>query len=415
MTVDAIVDAFGDHVRDASLRTSRPRTRRGALCSRAVSAHWIATANELEHVLDRLLRVDRYALDTEFLRERTYHPQLALLQLAWNDTDGTHVALVDPLAVDVAPLRAVLDSDALAVVHAAAQDLAIVERACGVTPRRLFDPQVAASFLGFDQASLGALCEAWLGARLPKGDQLTDWTRRPLHDDARDYAAGDVLHLLDLHEKLARELETRGRLAWAEEECERQRVRDRALPDPDTAWWRLKGKARLQGRARGVAQALASWRERRAAELDRPTKSILSDLAILALAGRPVTNEADLHRARGIGRLDAGTTRAVLEAITKGLELREPALRLPPKPPSEKASAAAVGLALAWAAQVAETCSLSPTVLATRDDVAALVRGADSRLREGWRHTLLGADLEALLRGEKALALEAGQLVLSAR
>ena len=204
MIVDAIVDAFGDHVRDASLRTSRPRTRRGALCSRAVSAHWIATANELEHVLDRLLRVDRYALDTEFLRERTYHPQLALLQLAWNDADGTHVALVDPLAVDVAPLRAVLGSDALAVVHAAAQDLAIVERACGVTPRRLFDPQVAASFLGFDQASLGALCEAWLGARLPKGDQLTDWTRRPLHDDARDYAAGDVLHLLDLHEKLAR-------------------------------------------------------------------------------------------------------------------------------------------------------------------------------------------------------------------
>ncbi|MEZ4253719.1 MAG: hypothetical protein R3B99_36390, partial [Polyangiales bacterium] len=98
-----------------------------------------------------------------------------------------------------------------------------------------------------------------------------------------------------------------------------------------------------------------------------------------------------------------------------GLTMREPELKLPPKPPSEKASAAAVGLALAWAAQIAETHALSPAVLATRDDVAALVRGGESRLREGWRHTLLGGDLEALLRGEKALALDEGRLTLTPR
>lgn len=376
---------------------------------------WVAKDAELVELVKRLKRAERYALDTEFLRERTYHPQLALVQLAWREEETLHIALVDPLAVDVAPLREVLESDALAIVHAAAQDLAIVERACGLVPTRLFDPQIAAAFLGYEQASLGALCEALLGARLPKGDQLTDWTRRPLNDDARAYAAGDVAHLLDLHDVLAKELEARGRLAWAEEECERHRARDRGLPEPETAWWRLKGKARLQGRARGVAQALATWRERRAAELDRPTKSVLSDLAILALAGRPATHEGELTRARGIGRLDAATTRALLDAISDGLTLREPELRLPPRPPSEKASVAAVGLALAWAAQVAENHALSPTVLATRDDVAALVRGAESRLREGWRHALLGADLEALLRGEKALALDAGRLVLTSR
>jgi ribonuclease D len=380
-----------------------------------VTVAWVAKDAELVELVKRLKRAERYALDTEFLRERTYHPQLALVQLAWREEETLHIALVDPLAVDVAPLREVLESDALAIVHAAAQDLAIVERACGLVPTRLFDPQIAAAFLGYEQASLGALCEALLGARLPKGDQLTDWTRRPLNDDARAYAAGDVAHLLDLHDVLAKELAARGRLAWAEEECERHRARDRGLPEPETAWWRLKGKARLQGRARGVAQALATWRERRAAELDRPTKSVLSDLAILALAGRPATHEGELTRARGIGRLDAATTRALLDAISDGLTLREPELRLPPRPPSEKASVAAVGLALAWAAQVAENHALSPTVLATRDDVAALVRGAESRLREGWRHALLGADLEALLRGEKALALDAGRLVLTSR
>ncbi|MCA9612645.1 MAG: HRDC domain-containing protein [Myxococcales bacterium] len=380
-----------------------------------MTVEWIATSSALENVVTRLRGCDRYALDTEFLRERTYHPQLALLQLAWLEDGVVHAALVDPLAVDVAPLKEVLESEALAIVHAASQDLAIVERACGVVPTRLFDPQIAASFLGYEQASLGSLCEALIAVRVAKGDQLTDWTRRPLGEEARAYAAGDVLHLLSLHDTLTTELRTRGRLAWAEEECERHRSRERALPDPETAWWRLKGKARLQGRARGVAQALASWRERRAAELDRPTKTLLSDLAILALAGRPASDERDLQRARGIGRLDANTTRSLLEAIRVGLTMREPELKLPPKPPSEKASAAAVGLALAWAAQIAETHALSPAVLATRDDVAALVRGGESRLREGWRHTLLGGDLEALLRGEKALALDEGRLTLTPR
>ncbi len=380
-----------------------------------MNVEWIATSETLGRVCQRLQACAHYALDTEFLRERTYHPQLALLQLAWRESDAVRVELVDPLAVDIAPLRAVLESPALAIVHASAQDLAIIERACGVTPSRLFDPQLAAAFLGYEQASLGSLCEALLGTRLPKGDQLTDWTRRPLHEEALAYAASDVAHLPALHDALVCELEARGRLGWAQEECERHRSRDRALPDPDTAWWRLKGKTRLQGRARGVAQALASWRERRAAERDRPTKSILSDLAILALAGRPVTREADLQRVRGIGRLDGHTSRAVLEAITRGLELKEPELRLPPKPPSERASAAAVALALAWATQVAESHRLSPTVLATRDDVAALVRGAESRLSSGWRHGLLGQDLEALLRGARALALEDGRLVLATR
>lgn len=379
-----------------------------------MDAIWIDRAEGLHAVVEQLGRVDRYAFDTEFLRERTYFPQLALLQIAWREDDVTRVALVDPLRVELTPLAEVLRGPGLAVVHAASQDLAIVERACGALPSRLFDPQLAAAFLGYEQPSLSALCDGLLGRHLPKGDQLTDWMRRPLSDEARRYAASDVLHLLDLHRVLTTELAARGRDAWAEEECERVRARTTLDVEPETVWWRLKGKGRMQGRARGVAQSLAAWRERRAMQLDRPTRTVLSDLAILALAGRPVTSADELARTRGVGRLDPRTTRELLEAIEQGLALREPALRLPPKPPRATVSAGAVALALAWVAEVAERHELAPAVLATRDDVIALRRG-EGRLADGWRRRLVGDDLEALWRGETLVGLRDGALELVAR
>ncbi len=202
---------------------------------------WIGDAAAFSTLLDELGSCDVYGLDTEFHREKTYFPHLALLQLSWKGG----IALVDPLAVDVAPLAGVLDGPGLAVLHAAEQDLEVLERACGTVPSSLFDTQVAAGFLGQVSASLVNLVERILGIRLLKGDQLTDWTRRPLSAGQLAYAAGDVAYLLELREVIGGRLEEMGRTRWAAEEFAILLQKDRSPTDPDEAWWRLPRSRQL--------------------------------------------------------------------------------------------------------------------------------------------------------------------------
>ena len=159
---------------------------------------FVDTEAELAWVVEQLLDQPRYALDTEFHRERTYWPKVALVQIAWPG----ELVLIDPLAVDLAPLRALMDSDALAVLHAAAQDLEVLELATGALPRRLFDTQIAAGFLGMSTPSLASLHERELGVQLPKGNRLTDWLERPLKSEQKEYAAADVERLLEIHDAL---------------------------------------------------------------------------------------------------------------------------------------------------------------------------------------------------------------------
>src|SRR2546423_1814107 len=199
--------------------------------------------DQLADLVHRLQGVERYAIDTEFHRERTYWPKLALIQLAWQG----NVELIDPFAVDVAPLAQLLASDAVAIAHAADQDLEVLDRACGRGPAKLFDTQLAAGFLGFSSPSLTSLAEKLLEIRLPKGDRLTDWSRRPLTDAQLEYAAADVLHLEALADRVCEQLEQRGRRAWAEQECDAVIQRPRGPVDPDVAWWRLRGSRQLRG------------------------------------------------------------------------------------------------------------------------------------------------------------------------
>ncbi|MEO0323968.1 MAG: HRDC domain-containing protein, partial [Myxococcota bacterium] len=222
-----------------------------------------------------------------------------------------------------------------------------------------------------------------------------------------DYAASDVAHLHDLHDALSARLAEAGRLPWAEEEAERLRTKPRGFPEPEEVWWKLKGKGKLRGSARGVAQALGAWRERRAAARDLPPRSILSDMALLQLAQRPPEAPKDLDRLRDADRRRIRRAEAddVLAAVREGLALRGEALRLPPRPPRDLASPAAVALAQAWVAQVARREGLDPAILASRDEVARFARGVESRLGSGWRHTLAGADVAALLAGKVALVL----------
>lgn len=329
------------------------------------------------------------------------------------------MALVDPLAVDLGPLAEVLDGPGLAVAHAAEQDLEVLDRACGTTPARLFDTQLAAGFIGMSTPSLASLVDRLLGRPLTKGDRLTDWTRRPLSAGQREYAASDVVHLLDLHKVLVGELESMGRLAWAQTECDLFLARSRQAWPPERVWWRMREARGLRGHSRGVAQCVLAWRERRAAEMDKPVRSILPDLATVAIAHRPPRNAEELAQVRGLDgrRLRPELAAEVLEAVEAGLALPDEQLCLPLSDELDSTLRPAATLAAAWVSQRASELRIDPALLATRADLNAMLRGDPAcRLTQDWRSSLLGAPLRRLVAGEAALGLAAGGgLVLEER
>lgn len=370
---------------------------------------WITEQADFDRLVEETCSTNAYALDTEFHRERTYLPHLALVQLATAD----RIALVDALEVDVRSLRRAFESDAVCVMHAGSQDLEILELECGAVPGRIFDTQIGALFCGYRISSLGRLVEGLLGIQLDKSAQLSDWTRRPLPPDELRYAASDVAHLLALRDALLARLGEQGRVQWAEEEMERLRSKDRSPPDPETLWWKLRGKTKLNGRARGVAQELAAWRDGVAKRNNRPPRTVLSDMALLALAQRPARNAEQL---RGIRNFDLRRFKyrdELLQAIERGARLPKHEVRLPPKKPENLPSVdGIIALCLAWLAQRAGQEGLDLTVLGTRDDVTSLVLRQPSRLAKGWRDALVGRELRAIIDGTAALRVDGTELEL---
>ncbi len=375
---------------------------------------WIDTERGFREVVRELEAAEAYGLDTEFHRERTYHARLALLQLAWPGG----IAVVDPVQVDVAPLASVLDGPGTCLMHAASQDLEILARVCGTLPQRLFDTQVAAGFIGYSSVGLAGLVQGELGVKLPQADRLTDWLARPLPEGAITYAAADVQHLHELRDALVAKLEARGRLEWALDECEVHRLRPTSGQIPARAWWRIKEARSLRGRSAAVAQSLAAWRDRRAAELDRPVRFLLPDLALVAMAQRPPTTEDDLRRVRGHddGKKRGGAARELLTAVADGVELPLDQVELPPAEGVDRSRRAAASLVSAWAAQRARDLEIDPAILATRADIESLLMGDGGRLSDGWRHDVVGEPIRALAAGEASLALDGhGRLRLEAR
>ncbi len=374
----------------------------------------IADGAGLEALCDRLADQERYGVDTEFHTEGSYWPKLALIQLAWED----QVALVDPLAVDPAPLARIFTGPGTAVAHAAGQDLDILLTACGAAPEHVFDTQIAAGFLGMSTPSLGRLVERVLGIVLAKSDQLADWLRRPIPDGQLAYAADDVAHLLALHDTMTADLGRRGRLTWATEECAITLRAQRRDVVPEQAWWKVSDVRRLSGRARGVAQELAAWRERKAAAADRPRRSVLSDLGVITIAQRAPQTRQDLEKLRGVdGRhLGQGAAAEILAAVERGRALDASDLRLPPEPPEARASQVAVAVCAGLVREIGEAEHLDQSLLATRHDITQLVAGEPSRLDHGWRADIAGGPIRRLLAGEVAAAFgPGGRLVLEAR
>ena len=382
-----------------------------------IEYRWIDRQDDLDELTATLLDQPRYALDTEFHRERTYFPKLALVQVAWQTGAGQQVALVDPLVVDVGSLRALFASEALCVIHAAQQDLDVLTHSVGSVPQRMFDTQLAAGFVGYGTPSLVALLQGEIGVTPAKGDRLTDWLRRPLSESQCQYAAVDVEYLLEVHERLVASLSEVGRLSWADDACEELRTRPVSGSSPEDAWLRLKDARSLRPAARSVAQSVAAWRERRAMRTDVPVRQVLPDLAVLGIAQRNPSSVKELSQARGVD--ERHTRGAIAEEI---LDAVRSATGVPPPPPPasvddlDRALRPAVTLVSAWVSQLARDERLDPALLATRADLVAFLRGdAAARLATGWRNELVGEGIRRLVGGEAGLTFDGeGRLRLTA-
>jgi ribonuclease D len=384
------------------------------VASTDIAPRLVTDAQHLEDLCDELAGEPVYGFDTEFHTERTYYAQLALIQLTWRD----QIALVDPLAVDPAPLGRVLSGEAVAVVHAAEQDLDVLEMACGAIPKVVFDTQVVAGFLGMSSPSLARLVEQVLGVDLPKADRLSDWMVRPMSSDQLRYAANDVAYLLALRDGLSERLVGLGRLEWALDECAEVLANRRGGRIPEETWWKMGDIRRMSERQRAVAQEVSAWRERRAASVNRPRRSVLSDLALLTISQRPPRNREELGRLRGVdGRhLADGAGAEILAAVHRGRDLPREEIRMPTEGRETQAPAATVAVCGGLVRQIADNLQFDQSLLATRSDIALLLAGEPSRLDHGWRQTIVGEPLRRLIDGKVAVTFDGqGRLILEER
>ncbi len=345
---------------------------------------------ELEEFVGHAAGVEVLALDTEFLRERTYYPELCLIQAA----SAEQLVLIDPLAeLDLAPLEPVLAQGPVKVLHACRQDQEVLATRFGRPLAPIFDTQLAAALCGYPpQWSYAKLVQEFAGVELGKGATRTDWSRRPLSAAQLDYAADDVRYLLGAHAALAERLEALGRRSWFDEEMASLAAQPWDVA-PDEAWRRVKGHGSLSGEALAALQALAAWRERRAVERNKPRRWIAKDESLLVLAqARP----ADAAALRALGGVEPFLQQRQGEELLRALEEARGAtppeldLRIP-----DKAVVARLRQTLnALAAEL----ELDPGVLATRADLNALaLDGLSERLSAGWRAEIVAPVLGAKL------------------
>lgn len=333
------------------------------------------------------------AIDTEFMREKTYYPQLCLVQIAAPD----QIFCIDTLSIsETGPLQTLLDSREITkVFHAARQDLEVLHFLCGMPPAPVFDTQVAAALLGFDdQLGYAALVEAITGVVLPKTHQRTDWSKRPLPAEQLEYAANDVRYLRELYPRLLEQLEQQHRLAWALED--NSRLTDERLYQvkPEMAFARIKQGRGLSSTQQHVLRELAAWRERLAQKRNRPRGWIARDGLLVYLAQTQPQTAEQLEQVRGLSdsmRKQQGDN--LLAAIRAGRQHADGPIYDRPGPLSPSETGRRDHL-LERLKSRAEELKIRPQVLGARREVDAIVRGNDkSLLLQGWRRQVIGEEL----------------------
>ena len=266
--------------------------------------------------------------------------------------------------------------------------------------------------------SLASLHENLLGIKLSKGDRLTDWLQRPLTDSQLEYAASDVRYLLDLYQELISRLGELDRLTWATAEFDSFLDKRQKSIDPSDAWQRIKEAKHLNKNSRGVAQALAEWREVTAQKNDIPNRYVMSDLALVGLAQRKPTSLGDLRNIRGLdsSQFQGDKGRHLLKIVDRGLNAAPPRLLKNHKRPLKPELRPAVTLLSAWLTQIAADKNIDPALLGSRSDIEELLRGeGDCKLRKGWRQQEVGEQIDNLLNGKSSLAFDDGRLVIDKR
>ncbi|HEY3515554.1 MAG TPA: HRDC domain-containing protein, partial [Gammaproteobacteria bacterium] len=359
--------------------------------TRAQEIGWIDNDAALARLVAALEQTSIAAIDTEFVREKTYYPQLCLIQVS----TGDQVACVDCLAeLDLTPLYARLFApDFTWVLHSARQDLEVVFRLAGRMPPRLIDTQVAAALTGYPpQAGLETLLKRTLGVELGESFARTDWSRRPLPDAALSYALDDVRHLLGAWARLDAELARLGRREWLREESERM-LAEHPVADATAVWSRLKGAHALPFASQCAALALVRWREAAAQRSDRPRRWLLADEALLAIAAalpRDANALAGLAESKFISR-SAPAILAAIEARNEAelqAEVRANALQAMPDKNLVKSLQERVR-------QHAAALGIEPEILATkRDLIGVALNDPPLHLRTGWRATELAPILK---------------------
>ena len=374
---------------------------------------YVSTPSELAEFCERASSSRVLAVDTEFLREKTYYPRLCLVQVA----AGDEIAAVDPILIDdLTPLKALLEDPSVTkVFHACSQDIEVLLDGLGCACAPVFDTQVAAAFLGMrQQVSYGSLVDAYCGIHLPKAESLTDWSRRPLDPEQLAYAEDDVRYLPGIYETMMSRLIELDRLSWVEPEMAELADPARVRRDPREAFLRLRRSGSLTRRQLAVAREVCAWREEVAARRDVPRKWVISDEVAVEVCKRAPTSLERLRRIRGTDQLGERDGARLVAAVGRGLAC--PAEECPKVTRNARPSAeteSVIDLMYAVLRLVSERSGVATQLIATRDDLLDFVSDRErARLSRSWRWELAGRTLDRLLAGEVGLTVKEGRIEL---
>jgi ribonuclease D len=372
--------------------------------------NYIDTQEKLASLCEQISQQTWIALDTEFLREKTYYPKFCLLQIATPEW----VACVDPLVLlDLTPLFDVLyEPQMTKVFHACRQDLEIFYQIVGSVPQPVFDTQIAAPLLGVQEnPGYAMLVSSFLNINLTKAHTRTDWSIRPLSIEQLEYAADDVIYLCQIYQIMCDKLKQLGRFDWLQEDFKQLNNPDLYQVLPEKAWLKVKGKNKLTGRQLSIIQALTQWREKTAQQEDKPRSWLLRDEMLLELAKLQPVTLAELAAVRSMSERTVQRYGKVLCQLINEARQRPP-LSLKENVVSAKKTQqqeAVLDVLTAVVRIRAEENALNPIILASRKELEKLLYDdPECQLLSGWRYSMAGRELQGLLLGEYALTLQAG-------
>ena len=379
----------------------------------------ITDSESLADLCTRLSKADFVCVDTEFMRENTFWPELCLIQIA----DSEEAAAIDPMApgINMQPLLDLLvdNEDVLKVFHAGGQDVEIIFNLTGKTPHPIFDTQIAMMAISqSEQIGYSNLCEAWLGLTIDKGARFTDWSRRPLDARQIDYAIGDVTHLAEIFPKMLKRLVKTGRGEWLDAEMEKLADPAGYRNDPEEAWQRIKAAGRNPA-VLGRLKALGRWREIEAQDKNIPRGRIARDETIADIASHPPKSQADLGKVRGLsaGWRENEIGRRMMAALAAATPMTDE--EMPPRTPrgaplGKEGSLVADLLKLLLKIRAREI-DVASRLLARSDDLELLAAGVRKNLSllEGWRFQVFGKDALDLVEGKLAFAVVNGKMKMT--